>query len=197
MTPATTDRGSETRDRIVAAGRRLLLDKGYAGTSIADVMHAAEITKGGFYFHFDSKAQLALAVIEDLKARTNAAILAAVGDGPAIERLERLICGAFDAHTSGITGLGRCCQDVMAHEPELGIAPGESFAMWSDLTAALVREAQVDGDIPGSIDADEFAQIAVAAFFGLDLVTNHDPSAIVAYRDAFLRVMFRAAGVNR
>jgi TetR/AcrR family transcriptional regulator, transcriptional repressor for nem operon len=56
--------GAPTRARILDAAERLVLDKGFAGTSVDDVIAAAETTKGGFFHHFPSKQELARALVE-------------------------------------------------------------------------------------------------------------------------------------
>lgn len=47
-----------TRERIVHEARRLFRRKGYDGTSLDALMAAAGLTRGGFYKHFRSKAEL-------------------------------------------------------------------------------------------------------------------------------------------
>jgi TetR/AcrR family transcriptional repressor of nem operon len=54
-----------TRQRIVAAAGRLLRERGYDGVGIDDLMAAADLTRGGFYVHFRSKADLFAAVMAD------------------------------------------------------------------------------------------------------------------------------------
>jgi TetR/AcrR family transcriptional repressor of nem operon len=48
-----------TRERLLAATKKLVMSKGFAGTSIDDVLNATELTKGAFFYHFKSKADLA------------------------------------------------------------------------------------------------------------------------------------------
>jgi TetR/AcrR family transcriptional repressor of nem operon len=56
--------GTATRLRILDAAQQLALEKGFAGTSIDEVIAAARTTKGGFFHHFASKQDLARALIE-------------------------------------------------------------------------------------------------------------------------------------
>ena len=49
---------AETREAIVAEASRLFRARGVEGTSVADVMGAAQRTHGGFYRHFDTKDDL-------------------------------------------------------------------------------------------------------------------------------------------
>jgi TetR/AcrR family transcriptional repressor of nem operon len=56
--------GTATRTRILDAAQRLVLEKGFAGTSVDELIAAAGTTKGGFFHHFASKQDLARALIE-------------------------------------------------------------------------------------------------------------------------------------
>jgi len=52
-------KGESTRERLLAATKGLVMSKGFAGTSIDDVLKATGLTKGAFFHHFKSKADLA------------------------------------------------------------------------------------------------------------------------------------------
>lgn len=56
--PHPKHRKPETRRRILAAAAQLFAARGYEATSIDEVMRACGLTRGGFYAHFRSKAQL-------------------------------------------------------------------------------------------------------------------------------------------
>jgi TetR/AcrR family transcriptional repressor of nem operon len=52
------DHKLRTRGRITENAHRLFSQKGYAATSIDEIMRACGLTRGGFYAHFKSKSQL-------------------------------------------------------------------------------------------------------------------------------------------
>lgn len=52
-------KGKRTREHILATAESLILQRGYAGTSIEEIISRAGITKGGFFYHFDGKNDLA------------------------------------------------------------------------------------------------------------------------------------------
>lgn len=54
----------ETKSRILETAFKLFLKKGFAGVSLNEVIKASDITTGGFYYHFDSKEALMVAVIQ-------------------------------------------------------------------------------------------------------------------------------------
>jgi TetR/AcrR family transcriptional repressor of nem operon len=56
--------GSATRERILDAAQRIVLERGFAGTSVDSVLAAAPATKGAFFHHFPSKTDLGRALLE-------------------------------------------------------------------------------------------------------------------------------------
>jgi len=54
----------QSHERIVAGASRLLRERGFEKTSVADVMEAAGLTHGGFYRHFETKDALLSAAIQ-------------------------------------------------------------------------------------------------------------------------------------
>lgn len=57
--------GLETRDRILAATRRVLAREGLEGTTIKSICEEADILPGSFYNLFDSKEQAVLTVVRE------------------------------------------------------------------------------------------------------------------------------------
>ncbi|MCG8588964.1 MAG: TetR/AcrR family transcriptional regulator [Proteobacteria bacterium] len=59
-------RRDRTRARLVAAAREVMALKGLEATTIQDVTDAADVGKGSFYNHFDSKDAIARAAVEEI-----------------------------------------------------------------------------------------------------------------------------------
>ena len=54
-----------TRGRILQAARRLFARRGYAATTVQDVVDAAKTSVGNFYFYFKNKGALLGSLLED------------------------------------------------------------------------------------------------------------------------------------
>jgi len=52
-------KGPDTRERILAVAEAAVLAKGFAATSIEEIIAAVGITKSGFFYHFKDKGELA------------------------------------------------------------------------------------------------------------------------------------------
>jgi len=62
-------KGSNTRDRILDVAEAAILEKGFAATSIDELIAAVGITKNGFFYHFKDKSELAKALLVRYVAR--------------------------------------------------------------------------------------------------------------------------------
>jgi AcrR family transcriptional regulator len=72
MQDAQERKGGDTRERILDAAERAILDKGFAATSIEELIAAVGITKSGFFYHFKDKGELAKALLVRYVERENA-----------------------------------------------------------------------------------------------------------------------------
>lgn len=50
--------GQNSRDKLLDAATRLFHENGYQAVTVNDICEAAQLTKGAFYHHFDSKEAL-------------------------------------------------------------------------------------------------------------------------------------------
>ena len=62
-------KGRNTRDRILDVAEAAILEKGFAATSIDELIAAVGITKNGFFYHFRDKSELAKALLVRYVAR--------------------------------------------------------------------------------------------------------------------------------
>src|SRR5438128_1833170 len=63
--PHPKDRKQRTRQRILDAASKLFRARGFDAIAIEDVMRECGLTRGGFYAHFRSKAQLYQEAVTD------------------------------------------------------------------------------------------------------------------------------------
>ena len=85
-------KAQQTKARIIQQAAELFNLKGYAGSSIADIMQATGLKKGGIYNHFASKDELALAAFDYAESLLSKRIWSVVKTKRnAIERLQALV----------------------------------------------------------------------------------------------------------
>lgn len=73
-------RPEDRRNQILDRAQELFAKKGYEAATIADVIAAAEVSKGGFYHYFDSKEALLEALVERFVAEMLSNLACIVAD---------------------------------------------------------------------------------------------------------------------
>jgi AcrR family transcriptional regulator len=175
LAPTATDRGSETRRRILAVAAEAFADRGYAGTSLSDVLKASGVTKGGFYFHFPSKEALAMAALRHKQEQWTGAVMAAVLRHPrAIDQLAAMVDALCDQHEQdpACRAISRLSTELGDEHPGLRPELRTQLTTWMDLVAALIRRGQDEGDIRPEVEPEIAAEIAVESFIGLETVAE-------------------------
>jgi TetR/AcrR family transcriptional regulator, transcriptional repressor for nem operon len=59
----TPRKGGDTRERLLDVAEAAVLEKGFAATSIEELIAAVALTKSGFFYHFKDKNELARALL--------------------------------------------------------------------------------------------------------------------------------------
>jgi AcrR family transcriptional regulator len=175
LAPTATDRGSETRRRILEVAAEAFADRGYAGTSLSDVLKASGVTKGGFYFHFPSKEALALATLRHKQEQWTSVVMAAVLRHPrAVDQLDAMVAALCDLHEQdrACRAISRLCTELGDGHPELRPQLSTQLTTWMDMVAAVVRRGQDEGDIRPEVEPAVAAEIAVESFIGLETVAE-------------------------
>jgi AcrR family transcriptional regulator len=173
-----TPKGLATRASILQTAAEVFAERGYTDATLAELIARTGLTKGAFYFHFASKEQLALAVLEEKQRQWREFVRQQALDqpraidqllalGPALIRLHRQDPSAYSAQ--------RLSRDL-ARLPGLAGPIRAQMRGWIDLVTAIIRSAQRDGDLPAYLDAAALAAVLVAATDGLkDLSDILDP----------------------
>lgn len=82
------ERTRATRAALIASGRSLFVQKGYAETGTPEIVAAAKITRGALYHHFADKAALFRAIVEaEARAVAEAIERDTVNPGSALDAL--------------------------------------------------------------------------------------------------------------
>jgi len=173
VTPQT-DRGEETRRRILAEAADAFADRGYGSTSLNDLVRSTGLTKGAFYFHFASKEELALEVFRSKHEEWHGKVLAVLEEEDrAIDQLVavmRTVTELIEADPSARC-VGRLA-DELSREPQLASIVSGQFEAWVELSTELLRRAQKEGDVRADLDPAEVSEVAVAGFIGLEHVSG-------------------------
>jgi TetR/AcrR family transcriptional regulator, transcriptional repressor for nem operon len=117
------------REQILDAAARVLVDRGLAAATMADVAEAASVAKGTVYLYFESKAELLGGPPEPGRP------------GPGIAaRIERLVAASYDFALANHE-----LHHVLFHQAGFGEA--DAFARARSVLAELVEAGQAAGEL--------------------------------------------------
>lgn len=149
------ERGN-ARTRLLEAARNIIRAKGFAATTVDDLCRQAEVTKGAFFHHFNSKEALGVAAAEYWAETTSAFFAAApyhLPDDP-LDRVlayiafrKAIIVGQIAEFTCLV---GTMAQEVYAISPDIREACGKSIfghaaTLEGDIRAAM-QARRIQGD---------------------------------------------------
>jgi len=156
-----------TRQTILKAARRRLLEDGFARLSTRGVADAAGVPLSQLHYHFGSKQQLIFDLLEAENARRLARQTAMYAEErPLWQRYERACDFLEDDLDSGYV---RVLQEMIAagwSDPAIGIRVRELLQGWLDLVTSVVREAERDLGPLGPFPPEELAALIGQAFMG-------------------------------
>lgn len=168
-------RADTTRLQILLAASREFAGKSYSEVSLDDILAQAEVTKGAMYFHFRSKHELALAIIDRLNAQnyeSMAEVLTRKLSG--LETLVDMFCVVATRDIGD--DVGRAGLNLLE---SIGRADGIQARViieWTKMFAEVVRRAIAEGDVLAERDPDDLGRLLVTMFMGLRQTTDiNDP----------------------
>jgi TetR/AcrR family transcriptional regulator, lmrAB and yxaGH operons repressor len=147
MSTRTTDKGRQTRERMVRTAAGLFTRQGYDGTGLQEIVERSGAPRGSLYFHFPGgKQQLAVAAVSEAGIGIGRGIeltLAAHEDvGEAVGAVVDLT--AANLERSGFRGgcpIAAVSHDAATRDEQLRSACSGAFDHWRELLEARLRHA--------------------------------------------------------
>lgn len=181
-------KGQQTRELIVQRAAEVFNCLGYFGTSMADIMHATGLEKGGIYNHFSSKEQIALEAFDYAFERLSQRLRSASEDIPnTVDRLQAFVA-AFASQVEQPVFNGGCYVLNTAIEaddahPKLRARAHDAIHRWITFLRTTVAEGITRGEVRPEVDPDAVAAVLISGLEGAIML-----SKITSNRDQMQRV---------
>jgi TetR/AcrR family transcriptional regulator, transcriptional repressor for nem operon len=163
-------KASKTRERLVESARYLFWERGFAGTSMADLLTHAEVNSGSFYHFFESKEALLRAVLQTYKAALRPMVVdpAFAQTQEPVERIFAILAGYRDRilQTECRYGcpLGRLALEIDPENRPAHRLIAENFQGWIGAIRECVE--QMKHHLPAGSDLDALATYVLAVMEG-------------------------------
>jgi TetR/AcrR family transcriptional repressor of nem operon len=163
---------ASTKAVLVDAGLHIMLEKGYHHTGIQDVLQAAGVPKGSFYYYFPSKEAFGREVIAHFAAAYVERLEQWLGEATQrpLTRLRRHLeetLARFERR--GCRGgclIGNLSQELADQSALFGAQLEAVLSDWRERYARLFREAQAVGELRADLDPQQLAEFYLNSFEG-------------------------------
>ncbi|WP_298724474.1 TetR/AcrR family transcriptional regulator [uncultured Ferrovibrio sp.] len=194
-----------TRTAIMDAAQELILQAGFSATSVDTVIAKAGLTKGAFFYHFKSKAELAHALVLRDAERDAAHLEELLARAETLSRdplQQVLICiGLYEEEMAKLTApfpgclYASYCYEAQLFDDTTMDIVRRAFSDWAGRVAGKLRQviALYPPRLP--VTADGLAEMGLAVIEGAYILSkvNRDPKAVAAqfrhYRN-YLELLF-------
>jgi TetR/AcrR family transcriptional repressor of nem operon len=173
----------DTRQVILEAGADLVHQRGFHHTGLADILRAAGVPKGSFYFYFPSKEDFGLALVDHHAGRLAgvAERLLAADGAPPLVRLRRFFTGmrqhfAGHGYARGCP-IGNLAQEMSDLSPPMRERVRGVLAGMCGRFTVLLGEAGARGELAAGLEPERTAAFLLDAWEGALLRMKVEKSA--------------------
>jgi AcrR family transcriptional regulator len=166
------ERRADTRQRLLAAARDLIAERGVAGASVDALAEAADRTSGALYAQFGGKEGLLVALLDEWKDATAEAIAADFEATSNVRfRLDSLWKNFIDPPVEGGDAWVLLEHELWLYACRNPAVRDVVSARYDDARRALARA------LPGGAAA-ELGTLMIALLIGLEMQRRIDPGAV-------------------
>ena len=162
----------DAKTRILKAGARIVLEKGFCDTGPAEVLEAAQVPKGSFYFHFENKEDFGLQLVDTFAETLKAGWKKMCGDEdlPHLERIRGLFRWQTELFRKndfkGGCPIGNLSLEMGDRSPSFRKKLDRVFSELKKELAFQLDQAREKGEMAGPIDLEETADFILSSWQG-------------------------------
>ncbi|MHA6687301.1 TetR/AcrR family transcriptional regulator [Mesorhizobium sp. A556] len=183
-----------TKQRLIDAGLRMLLEQGYNSLGIQAVLDATNTPKGSFYHHFKDKEDFALNVVNVYVSDVHTGLDECVQDRTRtpLDRVRHFFELTQQSYEKdGYMGclMGGLGQELSGVSEVFRAKIEWCFSSIAERLALCLAEAKQQGDIPASCDIRQMANLLVDCWEGAALRSRlrRSPAPLTTMLDFYLR----------
>lgn len=183
-------KGQKTRQNIIAQAAAVFNQKGFSGSSMAELCEVTGIQKGGLYRHFASKDELALEAFDYAAGIAREARFITREEAAALTPLEQLkmtlqrfVEPSRELVPGGCPVFNAAVDSDDAH-PALRASVEQVLSDWLRRVADTVRASQQVGELPPSVNPEHVALRIVSSLEGALVISrirrSREPLRVIA-----------------
>jgi TetR/AcrR family transcriptional repressor of nem operon len=172
------------KENIIHESLRLFSLKGFLGTSLQDILSAADTSKGGFYNHFRSKEDLFYHVIDEARQEWRTKNLSGLDeiDDP-VSKIIKLLENYRDQYlVDSVHFPGGCLFITLSVElndqrPHLSQEITKGFVGLKNMIQRMLEHGKEAGQLNNNLDSSTVTEILFAGMLGASVIFGIEKSA--------------------
>jgi AcrR family transcriptional regulator len=164
-------RAEATRRKILDSAVDLFSELGYGETGLADVLQRAGVSKGAFYYHFDSKEAVATAIIEEFSKKLQRSARHLFD--PAAPELSGVISSTFDS--AAIIASDKSANignELLQALSQISGVAAQTYSRWTNDFVGVIARAIGPWTSARRIDTKDAAEAIWVAILGCHLLSS-------------------------
>lgn len=177
-----------TMQRMQAKGLELFYSKGYYNTSVDDVLKELSMSKGAFYYHFESKDDFFIQIVQNLLAR----------------KVYSTLIAPIEGHDNPIVNITQCFEDALEtavhNEMDFGCVLSnflsefngrndtimkhlnDILTIWEVNLVSTLQKGKFNGYLDRHVDCEAVATYLMSAYFGVRTLMAGTAPSVRKYR---------------
>jgi TetR/AcrR family transcriptional repressor of nem operon len=181
--PAPESSARQTRERILLTAMELFRKHGFHNTSLAQILRRADITKGGFYFHFKSKEELGFAALKRTRDFWIKNVIGALEKEPdARSRIRKMVEIMTQMYRGdifhGCALLAVLTAEMMESQSEFAERIKGILGEWQKSIVTILEQGKREGLFRESMDSEALALILIGCCQGTTMMGHLDPERV-------------------
>ncbi|SEI01325.1 transcriptional regulator, TetR family [Paenimyroides aquimaris] len=162
-----------TRSMILHKAFELIYVKGYQTTSIDDIIATTQVTKGAFYYHFKTKDEMGLAIINEVLKPTLASsfIEPLQGEQDPLDAIYNLMDSLLMKNEFLKVEYGcpasNFTQEMTPWNSEFNKALNELTREWTEAITATIERGKKSGVIRKDVNAKQVTTFVLSGYWGI------------------------------
>jgi len=185
---------TSNRDKILSNGLQVVLERGYVGASVRDIVEAAGVPQGSFTNHFASKEAFSLEIL-DLYFANSRLVIGDTLRNDALPPLKRLRA-YIDASITTIRNhdakngclVGNFAAEASDHSEVIRKRVSGIYAELREAVAYCLKAAVKAGELPKGLKISEVSDFIVTGLQGAWLVSKVERD--LAFAENFKKMLF-------
>lgn len=176
----------QLKDRIVEESINLFSRRGFAATSIGDIMEASSVSKGGLYNHFRNKEELCLAVLAEARRVWRGINLEGLRETASpLGKVVRLLENYRDRYLPDSAAVPGGCifvrvslesSELARHWPRLAKDLATGFSRFKAMLKGYLDQARATGELMPGTDTVDMTDMIFTGMMGASVIYSMDRS---------------------